>query len=167
MTSAIFDKMLTAVKSGALFSHSIVDLAVPYIEAIPEEEQQQVNIAVIGDSKLLNAREVSRHLTSYLRFFELKSNIRLLTGDRPGLEAIVQRYAKNSGLDCVVYKTPEVEGWGSTAKKLNRARDEELLKHAHVVLVITNGSTKDADFMYKLARDSGRLVSKRQLKGSL
>lgn len=164
MANVIFEKITEALRTGVWFSHSIEEMATAFIANLPDEQKDKINILVIGDLDNLNTNTVTRHLSAYLQFFEQKSNIRLITGDQRGVESIVQRYAKNNEIECITYTTPTDDDWGDSDRRVVRERNKSMLAHAHVVLIVTRNGSKELDFMYQLARDEGRLVSKRVIR---
>lgn len=163
MTNPIFEKLEAALDNGVLFGHSIEDLARQYVRSIPEVERDKVNVLISGDKDCTNAHQISRQISSILRYFELRDNIRILTGNLPGVESIVQRYARNSKIECVVLNCSQDEFYDVYNNRSLKARNQDLVEKAHVVILLNQRGSKHSDSMYQLARQNGRLVTRRYI----
>ncbi len=169
MVNPMFVKVLDALDQGLYFNHSIEELVKSRLASMSDDEKDRVNIVVVGDRDITNKYLVTRNLTNFLRIFERKENIRLITGHQPGVESIVNLYARKNDIEYINYKT-SVDRWQN--KELEeeeqipniRKRNEAMLQHAHIVLIMTYGMDKHLDNMYHLSRDSGLLVAKCQFR---
>lgn len=163
MTNPVFEKLSTALENGVLFGHSIEEAAQVFLKSIPEYEQDKVNVLISGDTRLTSPYQISRQISAFLQFFELRDNIRILTGNLPGVETIVQRYARNNRIECVVFQRdcePDIADYGNRGLK---SRNRDMVNRAHVVLLLTAPNSKASDSMYQLARSNGRLIAKRYI----
>lgn len=161
MVNPLFDKMIESLNAGSFFLHSISDLALARLEGL--DRTQPVNILITGDRDLYDAPVIMRNIVSFLRYFEERDNFRILTGDRKGVEAVVRKAVKANDIDHYVFRTEE-EDWREDNDMKALKRDHAMMKRADVVFFITRGSIAETDFMYRLARDSGLVVSRRNIR---
>lgn len=163
MANMIFEKLETALDSGVMFGHSIEESARQFLQDLPEDAKDKVNILISGDKTCTNAHQISRQLSAILRYFELRDNFRILTGNLPGVESVVQRYARNSRIECVVLSCNQDENEGDYGALSLRSRNLALVEKAHVVILLNQPGSKFSDSMYQLARQNGRLVTRRYI----
>lgn len=161
MVNPLFDKMIESLKAGSFFLHSISDLAIQRLEGL--DRTQPVNILITGDRDIYDTAVIMRNLVSFLRYFEDRSDFRILTGDRKGVEAVVRKAVKANGLDHYIFST-EDDDWREDSVTKALKRDHAMLKRADVVFIITHGNVKETDFMYRRAREDGLVVSKRNIR---
>jgi hypothetical protein len=169
MTNPMFVKVLDALDKGLYFNHSIEELVKSRLAEMSDDEKDRVNVVVVGDRDITNKLLVTRNLTNFLRIFEKRENIRLITGYQPGIESIVNQYAKKNSIECINYKTSvDKNEWRELDVDEQvpniQKRNESMIKHAHVILFMTFGFDKYLDNMYHLSRDNGLLVAKCQFR---
>lgn len=160
MDNPLWGKMKDSVEAGSFFTQTLSEAAISFIDSIDPAEI--VNVAVVGDSTISNVPAIMRAFTTLARYFGDRDMYRILVGDDPGVEEVILRACKKNGVNYVPYHTRMSEDIEWPAPVI--ARNQDMLSHAHVLLVITDGQTKETDTMYREARESGRLVMKRIIR---
>lgn len=147
------------------FTHTDTTAAEIFYQEQADVSMDKINIAVLGDKQVAHPGPTMRMLSQFLRAFKRKAFIRLLVSDEAGLPSLVRRYAKRNNIDIDVY---EIDGFAPDWVKysvLREGRDRRMLHVAHCAIFMTTSTKKSCNFMYKPARDSGRLVVRKLLKG--
>ena len=158
MVNPLYDKIKESLNEGSFFLHSITDLALQRLEGL--DRNQPVNVLITGDRDLYDIPVIMRNIVSFLRYFEDKENFRILTGDRKGVETVVKKAVKANNIDHYIFRT-EDENWREDKETKAHKRDIAMMARADVVFFITQGNVAETDSMYRLARDNGLAVSRR------
>lgn len=160
MDNPLWDKMKDSIAEGSYFTQTLSDAALDIIGDIDKTEI--VNVAVVGDISITNVPAIMRAFASLARYFGDRDMYQVLVGDLPGVEEVILRACKKNDVKHIVYKTRQREDieWPAPAVERNR----NMLRNAHVVLVITDGQSKETDSMYREARETGRIVMKRIIR---
>ena len=160
MDNPLWDKMKDSIAEGSYFTQTLSDAALDIIGDIDKTEI--VNVAVVGDISITNVPAIMRAFASLARYFGDRDMYQVLVGDLPGVEEVILRACKKNDVKHIVYKTRQREDieWPAPAVERNR----NMLRNAHVVLVITDGQSKETDSMYREARETGLIVMKRIIR---
>lgn len=161
MVNPLYDKIKESLNEGSFFLHSITDLALQRLEGL--DRNQPVNVLITGDRDLYDIPVIMRNIVSFLRYFEDKENFRILTGDRKGVETVVKKAVKANNIDHYIFRT-EDEDWREDKETKAHKRDIAMMARADVVFFITQGNVAETDSMYRLARDNGLAVSRRNIR---
>lgn len=161
MVNPLHEKIKESLNEGSFFLHSITDLALQRLEGL--DRTQPINILITGDRDLYDIAVIMRNIVSFLRYFEDRENFRILTGDRKGVETVVRKAVKANNIDHYVFRT-EDEDWREDKETKAHKRDIAMVNRADVVFFITRGNVPETDSMYRLARDNGLVVSRRNIR---
>jgi hypothetical protein len=164
MRNPIFDKLLDTLEHGGLFSHTNVGHAELFFAGLDPDTMDQVSVAITGDSDLTDKAAVSNCITSILSIFERKVNVRIQTGQHDGVEAIVRQYATRNHIEVDIHDSGQIEEWTQPSVRLTKARDRRMVAASHVVVVITQGLSKECKYITEQAIQEGRLVTVRKIK---
>lgn len=157
----MFEKLSESLISNSIFTHTDTSSAEAYLSDIADMQLDKVNVAIIGDTDITNGKQISQCLNMLLRMFEHPSNVRILTGELPGTEQIVRRWARRNNFDMDVYPVIEKPDWADNGYTNRQDRDRSMLAAAHCVIVINKPNSKSSDFMYHASIEAGRFVSRR------
>lgn len=161
MDNPLWDKMVDSLESGSFFSQTLVPGALEFIKDVDRTEL--VNVAVIGDVTINNVPAIMRAFATLARYFSDPDMYQVLVGDLPGVEEVIRRACKKNGLKLVpIGMPPEEDDTNWSCRRTMRNR--QILKNAHVVLIITDGTDRVTDTMYREAQDMGRIVMKRIIR---
>lgn len=163
MTNPIFEKLSLSLENGVLFGHSIEEAAQVFLKSIPDYDKDKVNVLITGDTDITSPYQISRQLSSFLQYFERRENIRIITGNLPGVETVVQRYAQNNKIECVVFQRENDPDYGDLGNRGLKARNRDMVDKTHVLFILSKPSSRVSDSMYQLARNNGRLIAKRYI----
>lgn len=161
MVNPLYEKIKESLNDGSFFLHSITDLALQRLEGLDRDEP--VNILITGDRDLYDVPVIMRNIVSFLRYFEERDNFRILTGDRKGVETVVKKAVKANNINHYIFRT-EDEDWRDDKETKAHMRDIAMMNRADVIFIITRGNVPETDSMYRLARDNGLAVSRRNIR---
>ena len=160
MENPLWDRMKDSIAEGSYFTQTLSDAALDIIGEIDKSEI--VNVAVVGDTTITNVPAIMRAFASLARYFGDRELYQVLVGDMPGVEEVIVRACKKNDVKYVQYRLRQREDIEWPAPVVERNRN--MLKNAHVVLVITDGQSKETDSMYREAREAGLIVMKRIIR---
>lgn len=162
--SHILDILQNSLESNTYFTHTDSLTAEAYLAGLSDRPLDKVSIAITGDDDITNGRQVTECINMMLRMFSRPENVRIVTGESTGVESIVRRWAKKNQFELDVFSIVERPEWGTYDISEREERDRRMVESSQCVIVVNKTGSKGSSYLYTLAVESGRLVSKRLIR---